>query len=53
MAPGSGLQPRKADRIISAEAQRLRGELQLLRRQIQLLLDVEAVKLWLREERKA
>lgn len=53
VAPGSGLQPRKADRLISSQAQRLRGELQLLRRQIKSLLDVEATKLWLREQRKA
>jgi hypothetical protein len=53
VAPGSGLQPRKADRMISSEAQRLRSELQLLRRQTRLLLDVEATKLWLRQQRKA
>ena len=52
VAPGSGLQPRKADRIISSEAQRLRGELLLLRRQTRVLLDVEAMKRWLREQRK-
>ena len=52
LAPGSGLQPRKADRLISSEARRLRGEMQLLRRQARLLLDVEATKLWLREQRK-
>jgi hypothetical protein len=52
LAPGSGLQPRKADRLISSEARRLRGEMQLLRHQIKLLLDVEATKLWLREQRK-
>jgi hypothetical protein len=51
IAPGSGLQPRKADRAISSEVQRLRGELLLLRRQIRSL-DVEAVKRWLREQRK-
>lgn len=50
--PGSGLQARKADRIISSEAQRLRGELQLLRRQTRSLLDVEATQLWLREQRR-
>jgi hypothetical protein len=53
IAPGSGLQPRKADRLITSEAQRLRGELLLLRRQTRLLLDVEATKSWLREQRKA
>ena len=52
VAPGSGLQPRKADRLISSETQRLRGELQLLRRQTALLADIEATKSWLREQRK-
>ncbi|WBY02952.1 J domain-containing protein [Ramlibacter tataouinensis] len=52
LAPGSGLQPRKADRIISSEIQRLRGELLLLRRQTRVLRDVEALKRWLREQRK-
>jgi hypothetical protein len=31
----------------------LRGELQLLRRQIALLADIEATKSWLREQRRA
>jgi hypothetical protein len=53
VAPGSGLQARKADRLISSDVQRLRGELLLLRRQTRMLLDVEAVKRWLREQRKA
>lgn len=53
LAPGSGLQPRKADRMISSEAQRLRLDLQALRRQTRTLLDPEALKDWLREERKA
>jgi hypothetical protein len=52
LAPGAGLQARKADRIITSEAQRMRSELQLLRRQTRALLDVEAVKAWLREQRK-
>lgn len=52
IAPGAGLQPRKADRVISSEVQRLRGELPLLRRQIRSLSDAEAVKRWLREQRK-
>lgn len=52
LPPGSGLQPRKADRLITSQAQGLRGELQLLRRQTRLLLDVEATRLWLREQRK-
>jgi hypothetical protein len=47
---GAGLQPRKADRMISSEAQRLRGELLLLRRQAKALLDVEAIKEWLRAQ---
>lgn len=50
---GSGLQARKADRVISAEAQRLRGDLVLLRRQTRSLLDVETLKQWLREQRKS
>ena len=52
IAPGSGLQSRKADRLISSETQRLRGELQLLRRQTRLLADVDATKRWLREQRR-
>lgn len=50
---GSGLQARKADRIISSEVQRLRGELQILRRQARSLLDLETIKDWLRAQRKA
>lgn len=50
---GSGLQPRKADRMISSEAQRLRRELPVLRRQARSLADVEAVKGWLRDLRKS
>jgi hypothetical protein len=50
---GSGLQARKADRVISAEAQRLRGDLLLLRRQRRSLLDAETLKQWLREQRKS
>jgi hypothetical protein len=53
VAPGAGMQPRKADRIVSSEVQRLRGEVLLLGRQTKLLLDVEATKRWLREVRKA
>ncbi|HZY18879.1 MAG TPA: hypothetical protein VFE82_10380 [Ramlibacter sp.] len=49
---GAGLQPRKADRVISAEAQRMRNDLVLLRRQPQTVLDVEAVKGWLRAQRR-
>jgi hypothetical protein len=53
LAPGTGLQPRKADRVISSEVQRLRAELQLLQRQTGWLLDGDATKLWLREQRRA
>lgn len=53
VAPGAGLQSRKADRIVSSDVQRLRGEVLLMRRQTKLLLDVDAMKRWLREERKA
>lgn len=53
LAPGAGLQPRKADRMISSDAQRLRGELQLLQRQTRMLQDLEATRLWLREQRRA
>lgn len=52
LAPGAGLQPRKADRLISSQAQGLREELQLLRRQTSSLLDVEATRAWLRTQRK-
>jgi hypothetical protein len=52
VAPGSGLQPRKADRLISAEAQRMRQDLVVLRRQTKALGDVDALKRWLREQRK-
>jgi hypothetical protein len=52
LAPGSGLQPRKADRLISSEAQRLRGTLQALRRQMRWLLDMDTLKDWLREQRR-
>lgn len=52
VAPGIGMQPRKADRLISAEAQRLRGELLLLRAQAKVLQDVDETKRWLRETAK-
>lgn len=51
--PGSGLQPRKADRLISSEAQRLRGDLLSLRRETRDLQDVDTLKAWLRSVRKA
>lgn len=50
--PGAGLQPRKADRLISSQAQRLRGDLLALRRQTRALQDVEDVKAWLRAVRR-
>ena len=53
LAAGSGLQARKADRVISAEAQRLRSDVLALRRQSRWLLDAQTLKDWLREERKA
>lgn len=52
VAPGIGMQPRKADRLISSEAQRLRGELLLLRAQVRVLQDVCETKRWLRETAK-
>ena len=52
LPPGSGLQPRKADRMISSEAQRLRGDLLSLRRQTRALLEVEDLKAWLRAVRR-
>ena len=52
VGPGYGLASRKADRLITAEAQRLRDELLLLRHQCKLLTDVEATKAWLRELRR-
>ncbi|GAB3765035.1 J domain-containing protein [Ramlibacter monticola] len=52
LAAGSGLQPRKADRMISSEARRLRGELLSLRRQTKSLPDAEAIRAWLREQRR-
>lgn len=52
LPPGTGLQPRKADRMISAEAQRLRADLQVLRRQAKSLEDEEATREWLRALRK-
>lgn len=52
LAPGSGLQARKADRVVTAEVRRLRDELALLLRQTKLLRDVEATKSWLREQRR-
>ena len=53
LPPGSGLQARKADRMISAEAQRLRSDLLALRRQTRSLLEEEDMREWLRALRKA
>lgn len=53
LAPGSGLQRRKADRIISSAAQGLREDVASLRRQARSLPDAETVKAWLRAQRKA
>lgn len=53
LPPGTGLQPRKADRLISSQAQQLREELQLLRRQTRVLLDVESTRRWLKDQRKS
>lgn len=53
LPPGAGLQPRKADRMISSEAQRLRSDLQLLRLRTKSLQDEDATKAWLRALRKA
>jgi hypothetical protein len=50
---GSGLQPRKADRVISSEAQRLRSEMLMLRRLSRSLADLDVLKTWLRDQRKA
>jgi hypothetical protein len=52
VAPGTGMQPRKADRLISSEAQRLRGELLRLRAQAKVLQDLDETKRWLRETAK-
>lgn len=53
LAPGTGLQPRKADRVITSEAQRLRGALASLRREAKSLADLDTLKGWLREQRRA
>lgn len=53
LPPGTGLQARKADRMTSSEAQRLRSALLLLQRQARSLRDADAIKAWLRQQRKA
>ena len=52
-APGSGLQRRKRERLVSAEVQRLRDDLQHLLRQARLPQEVDATKEWLRALRRA
>lgn len=52
LPPGVGMQPRKADRLISADRQRLRADVQLLQRQVRSLQDAAATRLWLREQRR-
>jgi hypothetical protein len=51
LAPGFGLQPRKAERAITAKAQRLRGDVLALRQQVRLILAGEDTGVWLREIR--
>jgi hypothetical protein len=51
MPAGSGLQARKADRMISSQARMLREDLEQLRRQLRSLLDVDDLKAWLRAQR--
>jgi hypothetical protein len=53
LAPGAGLQPRKADRMITSEAQRLRAAVQSLRGEMRHLRDADSVRDWLREQRRA
>lgn len=53
IAAGAGLQARKADRLISAQAQHWRSELLVLRRQTRALLEAGDFKAWLRQQRKA
>ena len=52
LAAGTGLQSRKADRMITSEARRRRGELLSLRRQARSLPDADAIRAWLREQRR-
>jgi hypothetical protein len=52
-SPGSGMPARKADRMITAEAQRLRGDLELLAQQTKLLRDPDETKEWLRALRQS
>jgi hypothetical protein len=50
--PGSRMQSAKADRLISAEVQRVRREAMLVRQELTLLRDVASIKDWLRQLRK-
>ncbi len=52
LPPGSGLLARKLDRMISAEVQRTRADLQHLALQTRLLQEVDATKSWLRDLRR-
>ncbi len=46
--PGVGLSARKADRLVSAEAQRLRADLDAVAQQMRWLRDPQATQAWLR-----
>lgn len=50
LPPGTGMQPRKADRVISSQAQAMRAELQALRQQNRLNLDVPTLRAVLRAQ---
>lgn len=52
LRPGTGLQARKLDRQVSAQAQRLRADLADLRAQTQALADIDTLTDWLRQLRK-
>jgi hypothetical protein len=51
--PGTGMPARKADRLITAEAQRLRADVEWLARQAKVLQDADATRDWLRALRQA
>lgn len=51
--PGTGMPARKADRLVGAEAQRLREDARQLRLQARGLQDVEAARQWLRALRRS
>lgn len=48
LPPGVGLAPRKADRLLGAQAQRLREDLAAVRQLARMPLDVPALRAWLR-----